>query len=110
MAKSDEIAFIDVPDDIARAFRRGLEDVKHGRVVSVEAAIAEGRRYVAEYGEASAPQSARPGSQTSHQSPRLIAIPLETSASDDCIDPGSSQRATTIPAGPTLTATCRLFR
>lgn len=49
MAELDEVDFIGVPDDIAQAFRRGLADVKHGRLVSVEAAIAEGRHRVAGY-------------------------------------------------------------
>jgi hypothetical protein len=57
MASNDEIDFIGVPDDIARAFRRGLEDVKHGRVVSVEAAVAEGRLRVAEHRRASTKQA-----------------------------------------------------
>jgi hypothetical protein len=57
MAESDEVDFIGVPDHIAQAFRRGLDDVKHGRVVSVEAAIAEGRRRVAEYRRAGTKQA-----------------------------------------------------
>jgi hypothetical protein len=57
MANVDETDFAGVPTDIARAFRQGLDDVKHNRVVSVETAIAEGRRRVAAYRKASANQA-----------------------------------------------------
>ena len=57
MAKQDEISLIGVPYDIAQAFRHGLDDVKRGRVVSVEAAISEGRRRVAAHRRASMRQA-----------------------------------------------------
>ena len=54
MEEADQIDFSGVPVDIARAFRQGLDDVNHDRVVSVESAIAEGRRRFAEYRRANA--------------------------------------------------------
>ena len=36
-----------VPQAVADAFFRGLDDAKHGRTVSVDSALAEGRRRIA---------------------------------------------------------------
>ncbi len=57
MADSDEADLTGVPEHIAQAFQRGLDDVKHDRVVPIEAAIAEGRRRVAEHRRMSAKQA-----------------------------------------------------
>jgi len=51
--KEDEFGrhrrFDGVPQRLTEAFFRGLEDVKQGRVVSIDATLAEGRRLLAEY-------------------------------------------------------------
>ncbi len=38
-----------VPDSVAESFLRGLDDVIAGRTIVVAAALAEGRRRIAEY-------------------------------------------------------------
>ena len=43
-----------VPDDLRAAFERGLDDVKHGRIVDGDGVIAEGRAMLARYRAAKA--------------------------------------------------------
>ena len=46
---SQTTEFEGVPQDVVDAFLQGLDDVKHGRVVSIDETLAEGRRLIEEY-------------------------------------------------------------
>jgi hypothetical protein len=41
--------FKGVPETVAQAFFRGLDDVKRGRTMPVQSALAEGRRRIADF-------------------------------------------------------------